>query len=100
VPPDVTWPLPELAAGAVPGLKPLVPEELAEPEFAFEEPAEEPGAAGRADADGADWDVGVAVGGCAVFPVACAGPGRVRATAPAAMALAAVTVMVTERILA
>jgi hypothetical protein len=84
----------------VPGLKPLVPEELAEPEFAFEEPEEEPGAAGRADADGAGWDVGVSVAECAGFPAACAGPGRVRATAPAVMTLAAVTVVVTERILA
>jgi hypothetical protein len=100
VPPDVTWPLPELAAGAVPGLKPLVPEELAEPEFALEEPEEVPGAAGRADADGPGWDVGVAVGECAVFPVTSAGPGRVRATAPAVMTLAAVMVVVTERILA
>jgi hypothetical protein len=69
VPPDVTWLLPEPAAGAVPGLKPLVPEELAEPEFALEEPEEGPGAAGRADTDGAGLDVGVAAPDGAVFPV-------------------------------
>jgi hypothetical protein len=54
----------------VPGLKPLVPEELPEPEFALEEPEEGPGAAGRADTDGAGLDVGVAAPDGAVFPVA------------------------------
>ncbi len=77
-----------------------MPEELTEPEFALEEPEEEPGAAGRADADGAGFDVRGAVPDGAVFPVVWADPGRVRATAPAAMTLAAVTVVVTERILA
>jgi len=59
VPPDVTWPLPEPAAGAVPGLKPLVGEELAEPALALADPAGEPGAAGSADCAGSGVRVAV-----------------------------------------
>jgi hypothetical protein len=77
-----------------------VPAGLAESEFALGEPAEEPGAAGRADADGAGLDVRAAVPDGAGFPVPCADPGRVRTTAPAVTTLAAATVVVTERILA
>jgi hypothetical protein len=77
-----------------------VPEGLAEPESALGEPAEEPGAAGRADTDGVGLDVRAAVPDGAGFPAPCADPGRVRATAPAVTTLAAVTVVVTERILA
>jgi len=66
----VTWPLPEPAAGAVPGLKPLVREELAEPEFTLEEPAEEPGAAGWADAGRVGLGVRLAVADGVAFPVA------------------------------
>jgi len=69
VPPDVTCPLPEPAAGAALGLKPLVPEEeLAPPGFAFGVPAGESGAAGRADTDGADLDVRVAAPDGGVLP--------------------------------
>lgn len=63
MPPDVTWPLPEPAAGAALGLKPLVPEEgLAEPEVALDLLTEGSGEAGRADADGAGLDVRCGIG--------------------------------------
>jgi hypothetical protein len=69
VPPDVTWPLPEPAAGAALGLKPFAPEEeWAEPELAFGVPAGESGAAGRADADGAGLDVRIAAPDGGVLP--------------------------------
>ena len=100
MPPDVTWPLPELAAGAVSGLTPLLLGGIAAPEFALGRPAEGFGAAGWADTDGAGLDVGVDVPDGAVFPIPCADPGRIRVTAPAVMTLAVVTAVVTERILA
>jgi hypothetical protein len=118
VPPDVTCPLPEPAAGALLGLKPLVPEEeLAEPELALDWLAEGSGAAGRAGTDWAGLDVRVAApdGGVlpgawadpgrtapdgGILPGAWAVPGRIRVTAPAVMKLAVVTAVVTERILA
>jgi hypothetical protein len=46
-----------------------VREELAEPEFTLEEPAEGPGAAGRADAGSVGLDVRLAVSDGVVFPV-------------------------------
>lgn len=65
-------------------------------------------AAGRAEADGAGFAVRVGAGvavrvarpdGAGSW-VACADPGRVSATAPAVMTLAAVTLVVTDRIVA
>jgi hypothetical protein len=101
VPPDVTWPLPEPAAGAALGLKPLVPEEeLPEPVLALDWLAEGSGPPGRAGTDGAGLDVrcGASVGVRLDVPVAWVDPGRIRATAPAVMTLAVVTAVVTERI--
>jgi hypothetical protein len=54
----VTWPLPELAAGAALGLKPLAAEEgVAEPMLAPDWLAEGSGAAERAGTDGAGLDM-------------------------------------------
>ena len=104
----MAWAPPEPAAGGVGGAKLLVPEEPlvredpVEPEVALGKVAD--GVAARADFD-ADGDadeaaVRVAVPDGTGLAVACADPGRVMATAPAVMTLAAVTVVVTERILA
>jgi hypothetical protein len=69
VPPDVTWPLPEPAAGAALGLKPLAPEEeLTEPVLAPDWLAEGSGAAGRVGTDGAGLDVRVAAPDGGVLP--------------------------------
>ena len=96
----MTWPPPDPAPGAAPEPRPLAPAEFADPEFALGELPEEPGAAGRADADGDGLDVRAAVPDGAGLPAPCAGPGRVRATVPAVMTPAAATMVVTERILA
>jgi hypothetical protein len=106
VPPDVAWAPPEPAAGAVTGPKllvpeePLVSEEPVEPELALGELAEGVAALADADADGDGAGARVVVPDGAGLAVACADPGRVMATAPVAMTLAAATVVVTERILA
>lgn len=96
----MTWPLPDPAAGALPEPKPLVPEEFPEPEFTRGEPEEGAGAPGPADREpelGTGLDARLAGAG---WPAAWAGPDRLTAKMPAAATLAAVTVVVTERILA
>jgi hypothetical protein len=100
VPPDVTWPLPELAAGAALGLKPLVPaDEWAGPGLALGRLAEGTGATGRTGTDGAVVDVrckaGLWVG--VDVPAACVDPGRMRTTAPAVTTLPVVAAVVIER---
>ena len=109
----MVWPPPEPAPGALPELRPLVPEEplLEELEPELPEPAEPlpelllagletagAGAAERdrceAECDGRALDAGVTVPD---LPLARADPARLTPSTPAAATLAAVTVVVTAR---